>query len=142
MNLRIRSREEPEINLTPLIDVVLLLLVFFMVSSSFMRETTIGLRLPQARTEPSPSAVDTEVVEIAVAESGAYAVNGGPLADSDGAALRAAVEQFIGDNRDVSVHIRADARATHQAVVTAMNVAGQLGLIDIRIVTVAPPPER
>lgn len=138
MNLQSRSREEPEINLTSLIDVVLLLLVFFMVSTSFVREAEISLRLPQADVDSDIVAPD-EVLEIAVTETGSYIVNGRPLVNSQRNTLRAAIERLIGSNRDLPVFIRADAEATHQAVVTAMDVVGQLGFVEINIATVTPP---
>jgi biopolymer transport protein ExbD len=138
MNLQSRSREEPEINLTSLIDVVLLLLVFFMVSTSFVREAEISLRLPQADARSEPTTVD-EVLDITITESGSYIVNGRPLVNNERRTLRAAIERLIGDNRALPVFIRADAQATHQAVVTAMDVAGQLGFVEINIATVTPP---
>jgi biopolymer transport protein ExbD len=137
MNLQSRSREEPEINLTSLIDVVLLLLVFFMVSTSFVRETEIGLRLPQAEAQSEPTPAD-EALEIVVTQAGNYLVNGRELVNNERATLRAAIEKLIGDNRDLPVFVRADALATHQAVVTAMDVAGQLGFVQISIATVTP----
>jgi len=138
MNLQSRSREEPEINLTSLIDVVLLLLVFFMVSTSFVRETDIRLRLPQAEVDAEYSAPD-EVLDITITQAGAYIVNGRPLVNNQRRTLRAAIERLIGEDRDLPVYIRADAEATHQAVVTAMDVAGQLGFVEINIATVTPP---
>jgi biopolymer transport protein ExbD len=141
MNLRSRSREEPEINLTSLIDVVLLLLVFFMVSTSFVRETEISLRLPEAAAETVPSESD-QLLEITITETGAYLVNGRPLVNNERRTLRAAMERVAGDQRGVPVIIRADALATHQAVVTAMDVAGQLGFVEISIATVTPADSR
>ncbi len=138
MNLQSRSKEEPEVNLTSLIDVVLLLLVFFMVSTSFVRETEISLRLPQAQTQTEP-VVQAESLEIIVTESGGYLVNGRALVNSERRTLRTAIERTIGDERDLPVFVRADAQATHQAVVTAMDVAGQLGFVQISIATVTPP---
>jgi biopolymer transport protein ExbD len=138
MKLQSRSREEPEINLTSLIDVVLLLLVFFMVSTSFVREAEINLRLPEASAESTP--VDaTEALEITVTQTGTYLVNGRPLVNSERRTLRAAIEQLFGEQRDMPVFIRADALATHQAVITAMDVAGQLGFVEINIATVTAP---
>lgn len=138
MNLQSRSREEPEINLTSLIDVVLLLLVFFMVSTSFVREAEISLRLPQAEAD-SEVVAPAELLEIMVTQAGTYLVNGRPLVNNQRRTLRAAIERLIGDNRDLPVFIRADAEATHQAVVTALDVAGQLGFVEINIATVTPP---
>ena len=137
MNLQARSREEPEINLTSLIDVVLLLLVFFMVSTSFVREADISLRLPEASNEASPR-VETEALEITITQTGSYLVNTRPLINSESATLRKAIVKLVGEKRDMPVVIRADAQATHQAVVTAMDVAGRLGFVEVSIATVSP----
>ena len=139
MNLQSRSREEPEINLTSLIDVVLLLLVFFMVSTSFVREAEISLRLPQAESDADVVPPEVDVLEIAITQTGSYVVNGRPLVNNQRSTLRAAIERLIGDDRSLPVFIRADAETTHQAVVTAMDVAGQLGFVEINIATVTPP---
>ncbi len=138
MNLQTRSREEPEINLTSLIDVVLLLLVFFMVSTSFVREAEINLRLPEASSDASPQD-ELESLEIAVTQTGAYLVNTRPLVNNEAATLRKAIVKLVGEQRDMPVIIRADAQATHQAVVTAMDVAGRLGFVEVSIATVSPP---
>ena len=138
MKLQSRSKEEPEVNLTSLIDVVLLLLVFFMVSTSFVREAEINLRLPEASAEADFSAV-TETLEISISQTGSFSVNGRPLVNNERRTLRAAIERLIGDRRDMPVFIRADALATHQAVVTALDVAGQLGFVEISIATVTAP---
>jgi biopolymer transport protein ExbD len=138
MNLQRRSREEPEVNLTSLIDVVLLLLVFFMVSTSFVREAEINIRLPEANTQSTPNP-DAEVLEIAISQSGAFIVNGRPLINNDRRTLRRAIEQLAGDKRDMPVVIRADAQSVHQASVTAMSVAGELGFQNIVIATVTTP---
>ena len=138
MNLQSRSRDEPEVNLTSLIDVVLLLLVFFMVSTSFVKETEISLRLPQAETQSEPIA-DPDGLEIVITQTGSYLVNGRALVNNERSTLRAAIERTIGASRDLPVVIRADAQATHQAVITAMDVVGQLGFVQISIATVTPP---
>jgi biopolymer transport protein ExbD len=138
MKLQSRSSEAPEINMTSLIDVVLLLLVFFMVSTSFVRESEISLRLPQAEASTALTSLD-EVLDITITQTGSYIVNGRPLVNSERRTLRAAIERLIGDTRDLPVVIRADAQATHQAVVTAMDVVGQLGFVQINLATVTPP---
>jgi len=138
MNLRRRSNDEPEVNLTSLIDVVLLLLVFFMVSTSFVREAEISLRLPEANAEVRPQS-DSEILEIAISQTGSYAVNGRPLVNNERSTLRAAIERLAGADRDLAVFIRADAEARHQAVVTALDVAGQIGFAEINIATVSSP---
>lgn len=138
MNLRRRSNDEPEINLTSLIDVVLLLLVFFMVSTSFVREAEISLRLPEANAEVRPQS-DGEVLEITISQTGSYAVNGRTLVNNERSTLRAAIERLAGADLDLAVFIRADAEAQHQAVVTALDVAGQIGFVEINIATVSSP---
>jgi len=141
VNFLSRSREEPEINLTSLIDVVLLLLVFFMVSTSFVREAEINIRLPEASAEQVET-TDAEVLEIGITQTGNFLLNGRQLVNSDRRRLRAAIEQIMGDDRNVDVVIRADAESTHQATVTAMSVAGDLGFTSINIATVTTADSR
>ncbi len=138
MRLQSRSREEPEINVISLVDVLLVLVLFFMVSTSFLRETQISLKLPEATTDKNID-VPREALEITVTQTGSYLVNGRELVNNERRTLRAANERLIGDKRDMPVFIRADAAATHQAVITAMDVAGQLGFVKINIATVTPP---
>ncbi len=138
MNLQTSVKEGPEINLTSLIDVVLLLLVFFMVSTSFVHETDITLRLPQTQTEAN-NVSSSDVIEIAVTESGTYLVNGRLLVDDQQDTLSSFIEEVIGDSREQTVVIRADAQATHQAVVTVLDVVGKLGFVEINIATVILP---
>lgn len=135
MNLRRRAHEEPELNLISLVDVVLLLLIFFMISTTFVDEGRIRLQLPQAGVEPV-SAQEQDPIEIAVTAGGEYRVNGRVLINTSTATLSAAVARLAGESRETPVTIRADARATHQSVVTAMDVVGRLGLRNISIATV------
>jgi biopolymer transport protein ExbD len=142
MNLLSRSKEEPEINLTSLIDVVLLLLVFFMVSTSFVREAEINIRLPEASADPV-EATELEVLEIGITQTGEFLINGRQLRPgTDRRRLRAAIEQVMGDVRDVDVIIRADAEVDFQVAVTAMNVAGELGFNSVNIATVTTSESR
>ncbi len=138
MKLQSRSREEPEINVISLVDVLLVLVLFFMVSTSFLRETEISLQLPEATVETEQSAA-SPTLEIMITQKGSYLVNGRELVNSERRTLRAAIERVMGDKRDVPVFIRADAAASHQSVITAMDVAGQLGYVKINIATVTPP---
>jgi biopolymer transport protein ExbD len=138
MRLQSRSRDEPEINVISLVDVLLVLVLFFMVSTSFLRETEISLQLPEA-TSDTPAETPSESLEIMITQKGGYLVNGRELVNSERRTLRAAIERLVGDQRDMPVFIRADAAATHQAVITAMDVAGQLGFVKINIATVTPP---
>src|SRR6516165_2364056 len=138
MRLLSRSREEPEINVISLVDVLLVLVLFLMMSTTFLRETQISLQLPEATTDKSID-VPREALEITVMQNGNYLVNGRELVNNERRTLRAAIERLVGDKRDMPVTIRADATATHQAVITAMDVAGQLGFVKINIATVTPP---
>jgi biopolymer transport protein ExbD len=135
MNLRPRENEEPDLNLTSLIDVVLLLLIFFMVSTTFVDESQIRIQLPQAGTEAAPQP-RKDPIEITVSASGEYRVNGRTLINTSPTTLSAAVANLAGTARDAPVTIRADARASHQAVVTAMDVVGRLGFRGINIATI------
>ena len=134
MNLRTRLPEPPEINLTPLVDVVLLLIIFFMASTTFVHEAPLQVELPQASQEPVSAAGNP--LEITITTEGSYLVNGQALVNSRPDTLRRALERTAGERRDIPLVIRADARATHQSVVTAMDVAGRLGFVHLRIATV------
>jgi biopolymer transport protein ExbD len=118
--------------------VLLVLVLFFMVSTSFLRETEISLDLPEAVVEGRATVPD-EKLEITITQAGSYLVNGRELVNSERRTLRAAIERLVGEKRNIPVYIRADADATHQAVVTAMDVAGQLGFFKLNIATVTPP---
>ena len=135
MKLRPGSRAEPEINLTSLIDVVLLLLVFFMITTSFVRESELAIRLPEVDAEGSLIA-EAKGLEITVTARGSYLVNGRALVDSQPGTLQAAIRKLMPDLDVDTVTISADAQAQHQAVVTAMDVVGRLGFVNISIATV------
>ena len=136
MNLQTRSRDEPEINLTSLIDVVLLLLVFFMITTSFVRESKIGIRLPEA-SSTSLAEMSAERLVIAVTAQGTYLVNGRALLDARPETLASALREIAGDDESNGrITVTADAEASHQAVITAMDVAGQQGYTEINIATV------
>jgi biopolymer transport protein ExbD len=135
MNLKPRRHEEPEINVVSLIDVVLLLVVFFMLSSRFTDEGRLHVQLPRASAVP-PAAEQSEPLVVSVTEAGTYLVNGRELINSSPDTLRAALIQQAGSNRDMTVTIRADGRATQQSVVTAMDVLGQLGFVRLDIATI------
>jgi biopolymer transport protein ExbD len=144
VNLRPRRNDEPEINVTSLIDVVLLLVVFFMLSSNFSAEGRLRIRLPQANAQASERAAD-EALVVTVSASGAYLVNGRELVNSGADTLRAAIlKTTAGAARNAPVTIRADGRASHQSVVTAMDVLGRLGFTQMNVATLtesaAGPP--
>jgi biopolymer transport protein ExbD len=135
VNLRPRRTEDPEVNLISLVDVVLMLVVFFMLSSTFIDEGRVRIRLPEASTQPAPRDASAPI-EITVAQGGAYRVNGQELVNASPETLRAALLRIAGADRKAQVTVRADARATHQSVVTAMDVLGRLGFVEVDIATV------
>ena len=134
MNLRPRHREDPEINLISLIDVLLVLLIFFMVSTTFQQEGRVKVQLPQASQIPQARG-SREPLVITITADGTYRVNDHVLVNSSADTLRAALLKEAGTERG-PLTIKADARTTHQAVVTAMDVAGRLGFAQLNIATV------
>jgi biopolymer transport protein ExbD len=135
MKLQVSKRDEPEINLISLIDVVLMLVIFFMLSSQFVNEGRVRIRLPQATSVPS-SRPDTGSLIVTITQQGGYRVNEKELINASPETLRAALIKVSGSDRNARVTVRADARATHQAVITAMDVLGRLGFAEINIATV------
>ena len=134
-----RQRDlDPEINVTSLIDVVLLLVMFFMVSTSFVQDGRLRVRLPESSALPERRPVDA--VTILIAADGSYLVNDRALINRSPETLRAALEQTRGSAGAQALTIRADARATHQAVVTAMDIAGRVGFAQVNIATVNQQP--
>jgi len=132
-------QDELQINLTPLIDVVFLLLIFFMVSTTFTRETRLAVNLPEADGEPAQE--NPQQIEISVSSTGAYAVAGRNLVDSELNTLMRALEEVTRGNRDVALVLIADAEATHQSVVRAMDAIGQSGFSSLSIATRRPSEE-
>lgn len=135
MNLNVRARTQPEVNLTSLIDVVLLLLIFFMVSTSFVKQSQIAINLPESDSA-APVEEAAQQVDVMITESGTYYVNGRELVNSRPETLRNALQKVSGGNSDLPLIISADANARHQSVVTAMDVAGRLGFTSINMATV------
>ena len=134
VNLRPRQHEDPEINLISLIDVLLVLLIFFMVSTTFQQEGRVKVQLPQASQIPLPRG-SREPLVITITAEGGYRVNERALINANPETLRSALAKEAGSERG-PITIRADARTTHQAVVTAMDVAGKLGFAQLNIATV------
>lgn len=140
MRLNLRPRTQPEVNLTSLIDVVLLLLIFFMVSTSFVKQSQITINLPEA--ESAGIVEDTpEQIDIMISAAGTYMVNGRELINSRPETIRNALQKVSNGDNSLPLTISADASARHQDVVTAMDVAGRLGFVRISIATVNEPDD-
>ena len=129
MNFRQLRRPEVSINLTPLIDVVFLLLIFFMVSTSFSELTQLAVDLPEA--EGTPASADTSV-QLVVDVAGNMTLDGAPV-PNDARGLSEALRQRLSGNTDIPVTLSADAMTPHQYVVTAIDVAAQLNITRLTI---------
>jgi len=136
LKFRVRRREDVGINLTPLIDVVFLLLIFFMVSTTFTRETQLSIDLPEAEGKPRESL--EEEIEILVDEAGQYRVNGQLLVDRRMRTLQAAIYKISAGDTTIPMTITADAQAAHEDVVQVMDAAGQMGFVHLSITTRQP----
>ena len=135
MNLRPGHKEETvEVNLTPLIDVVFLLLIFFMVTTTFDRHAKLKVSLPESSTEATQQQNDPLVLSIDA--KGNYFINDRQVVNTSLATLKQALQKTLGDDRDIALVLRADANTPHQAVVRAMDAASQLGLTRLSIATV------
>ncbi len=135
MKFQRQQREEVNVNLTPLIDVVFLLLIFFMVSTTFTKESHLEIDLPEA-SDTAPSEDLPTMIEVVIDEEGNYSVNGQALVNTQEKTLRQAINLQVKDQSDKPpLIITADAKTPHQAVVTAMDVSGQLGFEKLSITT-------
>lgn len=130
-----RPKDDPEINLISLIDIALLLVIFFMLTSTFMQEGRLKIELPQASLAPTGKQKVDPIV-VTVTQTGSYRVNDRELINSSPDTLRAAILEVAGPDRDKPVTVRADGRTTHQSVVSAMDVLGKLGFVRLNIATV------
>jgi biopolymer transport protein ExbD len=110
-----------------------------MLSSTFMQESRLKIELPQASLAPTGKQ-KTDPIVVAVTQSGSYRVNDRELVNSSTDTLRAAILEVAGADRNKPVTVRADGRATHQSVISAMDVLGKLGFVRINIATVEESP--
>jgi len=128
-----RKEDETLINLTPLIDVVFLLLIFFMVSTTFEQQSRIQIELPEATA--SPEELEEESIEIIIDAQGRYFIGEEQVVNTELKTLKSAIGKAVGDRGTVPVTIRADASTPHQAVITALDATSQLGLTQISLAT-------
>lgn len=136
MRFKRQRIEDSGINLTPLIDVVFLLLIFFMVSTTFTKESRLHIELPNAQGQPPATA--PLALEVVIDAKGQYHLNEQALQGRDVEDIMRAMEALAGDDREVPVTITADANSPHQAVVTAMDAAGRLGFARLSLTTQLP----
>ena len=133
------SEDEPAVNLTPLIDVVFILLIFFMVSTTFQRESEIKIELPEASSEPVEEKED--VLEIVIDIQGHYFIDEQQVVNTELETLKTAIQKFLGGQTEMPVVIRADRSTPYEAVVRAMDATAQLGLLQMSLATNQPENE-
>lgn len=133
MNLRRSRDDEPEVNLTPLIDVVFILLIFFMVSTTFQKESQIRIELPEASGAPVENR--KELLEIVIDRDGRYFIDEQQVVNTELATLKRAIEKYVGEQKDLPVVIRADRLTPYESVVRAMDATAQLGLAKMSLAT-------
>lgn len=133
MNLQPSDSDEPEVNLTPLIDVVFLLLIFFMVSTTFEHQSRIQIELPEATAEATKP--DDESLEIIIDAQGRFFLGEEQVVNTELNTLKGAISKVVGERESLPVIIRADAKTPHQAVITALDATSQLGLTRISLAT-------
>ena len=136
MKFRRKPRENVEINLASLIDVVFILLLFFVVTTTFTRETQLKVDLPEAASGTPPEQTELKQVEVLIGADGAYSVNGKALLESNLSNLMAALQKESDGDNSLPLILSADGKTPHQAVITAMDAAGKLGFPHLRITTV------
>lgn len=133
MKFRNRQEEELQVSLTPLIDVVFILLIFFMVTTTFDRTSELRIELPDATAKEKAS--DEQTLEIAIDANGQYFINQVKVISTSPKALYLAISKAAGDNKNMPVVLKADAKTPHQFVVTAMDTIGRLGMTRLSIAT-------
>ncbi len=142
MQLRQSSTEQPEINLTSLIDVVFLLLIFFMITTTFQHSTALKVALPEASNTEQEQAPDTVILTISV--DGQFAIDDVVLASNDLETVRSALASRWQQNEGATLVINADGDTAHRHVVTAMDAATAVGINSLSIATVrtdTPQPQ-
>ncbi|WCD82314.1 ExbD/TolR family protein [Pseudomonas sp. TUM22785] len=130
------AREEVFLNLTSFIDVIFVLLLFFVVTTTFSRPSELKIELPEAVSGTPTQATEVKTLELSISADGQYALNGQVLVKNDLATLMTALSKESGGDNSLPMIISADAKTTHQTVITAMDAAGKLGFSKLRITTV------
>jgi biopolymer transport protein ExbD len=140
VRLQPSRQQPPDINLAPLIDVVFLLLIFFMVSTTFKHESEIKIELPRAG-EKAAEEIERKLIDLTIDQEGRFYVNREAVVNTQLETLMRALGKAAGDNKDLPVLISADARTPHQAVMTAMDAASRSGLLHITFAATQVPQE-
>ena len=140
MNFRPRDREQPELNLIPMIDVLIVLLIFLVLTTTFSRESSLNITLPEASgAAAGPTDGKDQGLHIVISPEGRYRINQHELPDSRPEILKAALREAAGGNPDPLILIDADSNTTHQSVMSILDAAGQLGYQHISFATQSSP---
>ncbi len=134
MKFKRQNTTEEGVNLTPLIDVVFLLLIFFMVSTTFTKESHLTIDLPQAKGEFREEK-EPKQLEVLINAKGEFSLNNQVLINNSLRTVKAAISKESGGDNSLPLIITADAHTPHEAVVRAMDAAGQLGFVHLSITT-------
>ncbi|MBD7978815.1 MULTISPECIES: ExbD/TolR family protein [Pseudomonas] len=141
MKFRRKRQDNVEIGLAPLIDVVFILLLFFVVTTTFTRETQLQVDLPEAVSGTPPPASELKPLEVVIGADGSFSVNGQALVKNDLNSLMTSLQRESEGDSSLPLTISADSKTPHQAVITAMDAAGKLGFAHLRITTVEAQAE-
>ncbi len=133
MNIRPVKKEDLEVNITPLIDVVFLLLIFFMVSTTFKHENEITISLPESSSKSLPK--ENNIIEIAIDAKGTYYIDKRQVVNTELKTVMLALQKIAGSRKTPTILISADAQTPHQSVIVAMDAARQLGFVNLSIAT-------
>lgn len=133
MKISNQENDNRKLNLTPLIDVVFLLLIFFMVSTTFEKQAKLKIELPEASAKPAPS--EAKELVISISQKGVFFVNNNELVNVKPQSLQNALQKIAEDVRDMPVIIKADANVAHKHVVMAMDVLGNMGFAKVSMAT-------
>jgi len=133
MNIRPKKKDELDVNITPLIDVVFLLLIFFMVSTTFKHESEITINLPESSSKSPPK--ENNIIEIAIDAKGTYFIDKRQVVNTQLETVKRALSKVAGDRKKPVILISADAQTPHQSVIVAMDAARQLGFVNLSIAT-------
>jgi biopolymer transport protein ExbD len=131
-----RQKEDPEINLVPMIDVLLVILIFLMITTTYSKFSELEINLPEAASDKPPDRPNT--IDVSVSATGSYQINQTSIQHSGTEGLSDALRAAAGDRPDPVIVINADAQATHQAVITVMEAARLAGYSHITFATENP----
>jgi len=137
MKFRDHKEEVAEVNITPLIDVVFLLLIFFMISTTFKHEFEVGIELPKAESE---SELTEKILELSINKQGEYFLNGKKLVNTKSSSIKQALQKLAKGNYKLPVIISADGQTPHQAVIRAMDAVNQSGFTRLTFATQQESP--